>query len=133
MKQHARARTSAIMIALLLLQSCFYTSLAQASMIATETVVMEQRAEANRAELLDKLQSDEIRAQLEAMGVSPAQAEERINALTPTELAELNEQLTEAPAGEGVLGVLATIFIVLIVTDLLCATDVFSFVSCINK
>ena len=77
------------------------------------------------------LASDELKQQLEGLGVDTEQLNDRIASLTPEEIQQLNAELEVQPAG-GILGVLLTVFIVLVVTDLLCATDVFHFVRCIN-
>lgn len=72
------------------------------------------------------LERDDVRRQLEALGVNPADALDRINALTPAELAALDGQLQDLPAGGSIFGVLGVVLIVLIVLDMLGVTDVFS-------
>ena len=79
-----------------------------------------------------QLAAKELKQQLHALGVDAAELDDRIASLTPAEIAQLNAELAEKPAG-GVLGILLTIFVVFIFTDMLCATDIFSFVKCINK
>lgn len=106
---------------------------AQAGVVSTEAAIAEQRISYDRAQLLDLLNQEGVRQQLTDMGVEPTQVESRIASLTSEELAQLNAQLQDLPAGEGVLGLVVLIFIVFIVTDMLCATDIFPFVNCINK
>ena len=48
------------------------------------------------------------------------------------ELAEFEQQLAEAPTGEGVVGIIVLFLVVFIITDMLCATDLFPFVKCIR-
>ena len=103
-----------------------------ASMIDTGSLVSEQELTHDRESLKAMLDREDIRDTLESMGVSPEKVQDRIDSLTPQELAELNEQLAQAPAGAGVLGVIVLISIVFIITDALCATDIFPFVRCIN-
>ena len=74
----------------------------------------------------------ELKTQLEDLGVDTSQLSDRIASLTAAEIQQLNAELEQQPAG-GIVGVLLTIFIVFIITDMLCATDIFSFVKCINK
>lgn len=107
-------------------------SLGSAGMIETGALVTDQEIAYDREALKAMLDKEEVRETLQGMGVSPDKVEQRINSLTPQELADINEQLAEAPAGEGVLGVIVLLFIVFIVTDALCATDIFPFVRCIN-
>jgi|AntDeeMinimDraft_4_1070355.scaffolds.fasta_scaffold00091_25 hypothetical protein len=106
--------------------------LAQADMISTGSVVDKQQLEHDRAELKAMLAKEEVQQTLTQMGVSSDQVEQRINSLTPQELADFNQQLAEAPTGESVVGVIAFFVFVFIVTDMLCATNIFSFVRCIN-
>ena len=103
-----------------------------ADMIETGSVVADQQLQHDREELRAMLDRDEVKATLERMGVDRAQVEQRISNLTQQELASFNEQLAQAPAGEGVVGIIVLFVLVFIVTDMLCATNIFSFVRCIN-
>jgi hypothetical protein len=66
------------------------------------------------------------------MGVDPEQLNDRIASLTASEIVKLNAELEQQPAG-GIVGALVTVFAVLVVTDMMCATNVFTFVKCINN
>ncbi len=109
--------------------------MANAAMIGTPEVLSEQRQSVDRQQLLGMLDDQGVQEKLLAMGVDRAQVEERINSLTNAELAQFNQQLAEAPvgAGAGVLGVIVLFLVIFIVTDMLCATNIFSFVKCINR
>lgn len=52
---------------------------------------------------------------------------ERVQAMSNAEVAQLAGRLDQTPAGGDVLGVLLTIFIVLLVTDIVGLTKVFPF------
>ncbi len=119
-------------LALLMVLTSSFSSVSYAGMVSTESVINESQHTYNKQELLELLQTQELKAQLEEQGVSPEMVEERVASMTPEEIQNLNTQLEDAPAG-GIIGALVTIFIVLVVTDMLCATDVFAFVRCINK
>jgi hypothetical protein len=110
----------------------FFASYVQAKMISTPDVLISDGIQYRQHELTQALASDELKQQLQALGVDTEQLNDRVASLTPGETQQLNAELTDQPAG-GIVGVLLTIFIVLIVTDMLCATDVFNFVKCINK
>ncbi|TVP54465.1 MAG: hypothetical protein EA349_11390 [Halomonadaceae bacterium] len=108
---------------------------ASASMVGTNEMITQQQSELDRESLLEMLDNSEVKQSLERMGVSAADVEQRINSLTPQELADFQKQLAEAPAGEGagsVLSVVVLFVLVFIITDMLCATNVFSFVRCVN-
>lgn len=107
--------------------------LAQAVMVGTPEVLAEQRQQVDRQELLGMLEEQSVQKKLEAMGVERDQVEKRINSLTPAELAQFNQQLDQAPAGAGVVGVIVLFLVIFIITDMLCATNIFNFVNCINR
>ena len=104
---------------------------AQAEMIGTDAVAGADEVEAQRDDILTLLERDEVREHLVAGGVDPADAEARVEALTPAELQALNERMEEDPAGAGVgsvVGAALIIFLVLLITDILGYTSVFPFV-----
>ncbi|MES9975235.1 PA2779 family protein [Candidatus Thiodiazotropha sp. LNASS1] len=103
-----------------------FPSLVLASPINTMTVIQMDE----RAMYTDRIRStmtrDDVRSTLVGMGVNPAEAELRLDALTDAELVMLNQQIDELPAGGSVLGVLGAVLIVLIVLELLGVTNVFT-------
>lgn len=106
--------------------------LANAAMIGTVEVLAEQQQQVDRQQLLSMLDDQGVQDKLQGMGVDRSQVEARINSLTNTELAQFNQQLQDAPAG-GILGVIVLFLVIFIITDMLCATDIFSFIKCINR
>ncbi|MGD8630633.1 MAG: PA2779 family protein [Gammaproteobacteria bacterium] len=101
---------------------------AQAAMLGNDRIISEQQITLDRAKILEVLDQQFTRQQLETWGVSPEMARERINSLTGQELANINRQFDELEAGGGILGILLVIFIVFVITDALGATDIFPFV-----
>jgi hypothetical protein len=97
---------------------------AQAAMVATESAV----AAGDRAHIAGLLDRTEVRAQLEALGVSVADAKARVAALGDAEVTQLAGQIDSLPAGgDGIIGAIVFIFLVLLITDLLGLTKVFPF------
>ncbi|WCR43803.1 PA2779 family protein [Stutzerimonas stutzeri] len=123
----------AAMLAALHLLLVAQIPLAQAAMIGTLEVVTEQQQQVDRQQLLTMLDDQEVQKKLESMGVERDQVEKRINSLTAAELAQFNQQLDQAPAGAGVVGVIVLFLVIFIITDMLCATNIFNFVNCINR
>ena len=80
-----------------------------------------------RARLLGTLERADLVAALQARGVSVSDVRSRVDALTDVEATQLMAQIDQAPAGADVVGVLFTIFIVLLVTDILGLTKIFPF------
>ena len=105
---------------------------AQAGLISTEAVAQAQaqrNAEADRALVLETLKRPELQAKMMAMGVSAADAQKRVAALSDQEVSMLAEKIESAPAGgSDVLTVALIVFIVLLVTDILGFTNIFPFV-----
>ena len=107
--------------------------LAQAAMSGSAEIIAEQQQQVDRQQLLTMLENEDVQKKLVSMGVEQDQVEQRINSLTPAELAQFNQQLDQAPAGAGVVGIIVLFLVIFIVTDLLCATNIFNFVNCINR
>jgi len=106
---------------------------AQAAMIGTPEILSEHQQQVDRQQLLGMLDDQDVQKKLESMGVERQQVEKRINSLTPAELAQFNQQLDNAPAGAGVVGIIVLFLVIFIITDMLCATNIFNFVNCINR
>lgn len=115
----------------LMLTTSLTSVTASAAAISPEAVLAEatrSTLDSQRAELAQWLQRDDIRSQMQALGVDPRLAEERVAALSDAEVQDLHGRLDEARvAGSGVVGALVFIFVLLLVTDLLGLTKVFPF------
>ena len=119
-------RTTALL--LVMMMGFFQVQTAQAALVTTDSAIQSQQLQMDRAEMIDLFAQENLRDQLTQMGVDANAAADRIANMTDAEIAQLNESLQHAPAGEGVVGVLLTLFIVFIITDALGATDVYNFV-----
>jgi hypothetical protein len=64
------------------------------------------------------------------MGIDPAEASARLSALSDEEVASLQTQMEQDNAGADIIGTIFTVFVILLVTDILCFTNVFSFTRC---
>lgn len=104
-----------------------FTQTVQAAMIGTEQVLAANTAQQNHARIAAALERPEVLAQLEQFGVSKADAQARVAALTDDEAATLASQIGSMPAGGDVVGALLLVFFVLLVTDILGLTKVFPF------
>lgn len=132
--QNIRSYTQSIsaIMTLVMLLSSMWAIPASASIVGTGELLTEQRADIDRAELMSMLEREDVKSTLATMGVGEQEVRDRIQSLTPAELADFKQQLAEAPAGEGVVGIIVLFLLVFIVTDMLCATDIFPFVNCIR-
>ncbi len=79
---------------------------------------------------LDKVQAflarDDVRQNLETLGVDPDTAAERAAQLSPEELAQLSGDIDSLPAAGGVLEVLGILLVVLLVLELVGVTNIFT-------
>src|SRR5687768_13800549 len=91
-----------------------------AGMLATDAALQGRfDLSGERARVTTFLEREEVRAQLAAKGVSLADAKARVAALSDEEVGRLAGQIDSLPAGGDVLGILLTVFIVLLITDIL--------------
>jgi hypothetical protein len=81
----------------------------------------------SRATVNQFLARDDVRQAMLGQGVSSQAALERVAAMSDSEVAQLAGRIDQAPAGGDVLGILFTVFIVLLVTDIMGLTKVFPF------
>jgi hypothetical protein len=92
---------------------------------------------ADRARVKAFLARDDVRREFVTLGVDPDEAARRVSAMTDNEIARIAQRLDELPAGEGVVGpivgAVVLIFIVLLITDILCLTTVFNFTRCAQR
>ncbi|NWN91582.1 PA2779 family protein [Marinobacter adhaerens] len=122
---------SAIMTLVMILSSMWALP-ASASIVGTGELLAEQSADIDRQALMGMLEREDVKNTLASMGVGEQEVRDRIQSLTPGELADFKKQLAEAPAGEGVVGIIVLFLLVFIITDMLCATDIFPFVNCVR-
>jgi len=87
---------------------------AHASLVGTDQVLHQARTQDQRKELVRFLQRDDVRDELQALGVEPGHARERVARLTDTEVARLHDRVSSLPAG-GAVSNLELILIILLV------------------
>jgi hypothetical protein len=108
-------------------------SSAFASMVDTDRSVDHALVDQGRANIMALVEREEVRTQLLSHGVTVDQAKARVNALTDNEVLQVSGKLDQLPAGGDILGLLFTVFIVLLVTDILGFTKVFPFTHAIKR
>ena len=108
---------------------------AQAAMVSTGDVIAGDSSLASDRDRLNALmQREDVREEFRRQGVDPDEAAARVAALSDAEVAQITERIDQLPAGQSAIGVIVgaavLIFIVLLITDLLCLTSVFNFTRC---
>jgi hypothetical protein len=103
-----------------------------AEMIGTERVIGQDGGQQARHYLNQILVRKDIQAALVSNGIDPREAKARIDSLSDEEVQKLYSRLKDLPAGGNdfgvIIGALLVVFIVLLVTDILGYTNVFTFV-----
>lgn len=106
---------------------------AQAGMIDTGSALHWQSGGDVRAQVADLLTRDDVRAALLQRGVKPEVVAARVAALSDAEARDLAQRIDQMPAGgDGIIGVLFVVFIILLITDILGLTKVFPFTRSVN-
>lgn len=125
-----RLRKNRVIAQFLIIAIGFFSlqPVASAAMIGTQDIVQQDRAVMERAQLLQALDRQDVRSKLESYGVNPDMAKQRVASMTDAEVAQMNAQIEQMPAGAGVLEVALIVFLVLLFTDIAGYTDVFPFV-----
>ena len=124
-------------IALAIAAAMFITSLpvgaARAGLVTTEQVVDATAAASDRERLAAVLVRDDVRQQMEALGVDRNEAIARLASLSDQEVQQIAGKLDELPAGQnflvGVLIVAGAVLLGLVITDLLGITNVFAVIN----
>ena len=105
---------------------------AQAGMVTTDQVLDAAQLEQTREQVIEFLAREDVRQQMEALGVDPDEASARAANMTDAEVMQIAGQLEQLPAGQdalgAILGAIVIIFVVLLVTDILGLTNIFPFV-----
>lgn len=104
---------------------------AQAALVTSEDLATQRSAATDRARLNDLMAREDIQRELKNYGISPDEAQARVNSLTDEEVSQVAGRLDQLPAGQSALGVIVgaaiLIFIVLLITDIAGLTKVFPF------
>ena len=110
-----------------------FTQTVQAAIISTEQVVTVAAAQQNRAKIAATFERADVQAELQKMGITTEEAQARVAALTDAETASIAHRVDSIPAGgDGIIGTLIFIFVLLLVTDILGLTKVFPFTKSIR-
>jgi len=111
-----------VALALLLVTT---TQAAHAGFVSTERAQAVAERQVLLSEVETKLARDNVRAAFARLGVSDMEVNARVGALTDAELATLNGQLDQLPAGGDLLAVIGIVFVVLIILELVGAINIF--------
>ena len=129
-----RQKRKSIAVLVIIALSTFSIISAPAHAVMVNTAEILKRNQHNLAyeRICMFLDRSEVQKHLVAWGVNPDEAKARLDCLSDREIERISDQIDQLPAGSGALGVIVgaalIIFIVLLITDILGFTDVFTFV-----
>lgn len=106
---------------------CLPLQSAHAGLVGTDKVAASAQFQPERERIRNFLDREDVRKEMQIQGIDANVATARVAALTDEEVQKIAGKLDTMPAGGDILGLLFTIFIVLLVTDILGFTKVFSF------
>lgn len=133
---HRIHKYAALPLILSLLISTFPVSGFAAENVSTDQLLAESALQADRALIQDLMSRAEMREQMELLGVDPNEALERVNTMSDNEVRQVAAEIRTSPAGSGGLGTIVgaavTIFVILLITDILCLTSFFNFTRCVR-
>ncbi len=126
-------RALAVGMAFVMLMTSLPLNFAQAAMVTTDQVIAQSAVADDRARVMRFMAREDVRQQLQALGIDPDEAARRTESLSDDEIQQIAERMDELPAGQSAIGVVVLIilvlFLVLVITDLTGATDVFPFIN----
>ncbi len=105
---------------------------AQAAMVGTAQIVGDAGAQFYAPQVMQQ-KRDWIQSQLEKSGVSQADSVLRVSSMSDNQVIQIHQRMDEMPAGAGAAGTVLFIFVVLAITDLMGATDIFPFIRPMEK
>lgn len=130
-KKMIRPVSLLLVFSFLLLDFTVHT--AQAKMIGTNTVIAGQQEAVNRRQVLTFLARDDVKQIMIKHGIDTVEAQKRVESLSSAELTKIANSMEQLPAGgDGlgtIIGAAVLVFLVLLITDILGFTHVFSFVN----
>lgn len=122
-----------LMITLVLFAySLSMTTIATADVYMSSDVIAQQKIHYDKSQLLAAIDSAEVEEKLRVLGVNPEDAKSRIAYMTPEEMATFQHELDNLPAGQGIVGAVVTVLVVIALLDVLGVTDVYPFIRPIN-
>jgi hypothetical protein len=120
-----RSRSFIILLAVVSFAGQLFAPIAHAGVIDTATVLEVSDRQANLDRVTSVLRQEAVQQRLQELGVDPAAAEARVAALSSAELAQMAEDLENAPAGGDALGLIGAVFLVLLILELTGVIDIF--------
>lgn len=98
-----------------------------AGIVSTDRVAASGQAQSERERIRTFFEREDVRKQLQIWGTDDKAENARVDAMTDEEVHKVAAKLDNMPAGGDILGLIFLVFVILLITDILGFTKVFSF------
>ena len=120
-------KSVSILMALLMVMISAPVSSVFAAMVGTEVILGNQETSDARDQVRSFFDRQEVRSELTARGIDPAEAKARVDSLSDAEVMQIAEKIEALPAGGDFWGtflfVVIIIFVTLLVLEIMGYTD----------
>jgi hypothetical protein len=126
----AAGRSLVLLVVATLLWTGALVPAARAAVVASEAALeASPGAGADRARVAAFLAREDVRGQLEAFGVDPDRARERVALLSDAEVSQVAGQIDQLPAGGSAglaIAIVALVLVIILILELAGVTDIFT-------
>lgn len=98
----------------------------RADMVGTHSLLTQDARATQMVEIQRFLGRDDVREQMQSLGVDPVKAGERVAAMTDSELQQVAQHIQNMPAGGSDAGLLLLVILILLLLELLGVTHIFN-------
>lgn len=98
----------------------------QAAMLSTDSLLVQASQASQMTEVQAYMAREDVQMQMKTLGVDPAVAATRVAAMTPGELSQVQQHIKDMPAGGDPVSLVLTVFLILILLELVGAINIFS-------
>jgi hypothetical protein len=125
-------KTVASIVALAFSFICVIVAPVQAAMVGTGDILQQHDRDLAREKVVAFMDRQDVAKYLNAWGVDPVEAKARVAVMTDEEVSTIAGKIDQLPAGGDAVGFLVAVavivFVVLLITDIIGVTDVFTFI-----
>lgn len=121
----SKTRLFVFRLAAVALLSVGMTQVSTAGMIGTDALIEEQTRDGRITRIEQLIDREDVARQLTELGADAEFVKARVGNMTNAELAELDGRIEAQVAGGDAIGVIGTVFLVLLILELVGVTDIF--------
>ncbi|SMP86293.1 hypothetical protein SAMN06314042_10224 [Epsilonproteobacteria bacterium SCGC AD-308-O04] len=120
-----------------LLSVSLFTQVLSAQIASTDTILGQSVSESSKDKLVQMISREDVSKRFQELGVDSKIIEARVASMTDEEASKIAYHIDTLPAGAdagmSIIGAIVFVFIVLLITDIVGVTKVFSFTKPINN